>query len=593
MQDYTPPLDDIRFLLDRVLDLPALLDSEKFSDLDPETVHDAIEAAGTFIAEVIAPTNAIGDQVGTQLQPDGTMKTPEGFKEAYAKLVEAGWGALTFDPAYGGGGFPEAVGIVLQEFMVSSNMAFSMAPLLTQGSIHAINSVADELVTETYLAKLVSGEWTGTMNLTEPEAGSDVGALRTKAVPNGDGSWAITGSKIFISWGDHDMADNVIHLVLARTPDAPPGTKGISCFVVPKIMVNDDGTLGEPNDLKVVSIEHKMGINASPTCTMSFGDNGGATGWLLGNECDGMRVMFVMMNMARLSVGVQGLGLAERTLQGALAYANERVQGKVVGTAKDDRTSPIVGHPDVRRMLLDMRSLTEAMRGVALMNAVAMDRASALADEDERQRADDLNELLIPITKAWCTDMGVEVTSLAVQIFGGMGFVEETGVSQFFRDARIAPIYEGTNGIQAMDLVGRKLPMRAGGVVTDTIADIRTTIDELKGQDDLAGIASRLSEATDALDEATQWIFANSGDIRDVLSGATPYLRMWGLVVGGWVLGKSALAATEWAADGGDEAFCTEKVRTARWFADQQLPAVAGLVPRATSGAALMDEAQL
>ena len=593
MQDYTPPLDDIRFLLDRVLDLPALLETERFSELDSETVHDAIEAAGTFIAEVIAPTNAIGDQVGTQLQPDGTMVTPEGFKEAYAKLVEAGWGALTFDPAYGGGGFPEAVGIALQEFMVSSNMAFSMAPLLTKGSIHAINSVADEYVTETYLAKLVSGEWTGTMNLSEPEAGSDVGALRTKAEPNGDGTWSITGNKIYISWGDHDMADNVVHLVLARTPDAPPGTKGISCFIVPKFMVNDDGTLGEPNDLKVVSIEHKMGINASPTCTMSFGDQGGATGWLLGNEFDGMRVMFVMMNMARLSVGVQGLGLAERTLQGALAHADERVQGKVVGTPKEDRTSPIVGHPDVRRMLLDMRSITEAMRGICLMNAVAMDGASALSDEDDRQKAEDLNELLIPITKAWCTDMGVEVTSLAVQVFGGMGFVEETGVSQFFRDARIAPIYEGTNGIQAMDLVGRKLPMRAGGVVTDTMANIRTTIDELNGQEELAGIASRLSEATDALDEATQWIFANSGDIRDVLSGATPYLRMWGLVVGGWVLGKSALAATEWAAEGGDEAFCTEKVRTARWFADQQLPAVAGLVPRATAGAALMDEASL
>ena len=593
MQDYTPPLDDIRFLLDRVLDLPALLETERFSELDSETVHDAIEAAGTFIAEVIAPTNAIGDQVGTQLQPDGTMVTPEGFKEAYAKLVEAGWGALTFDPAYGGGGFPEAVGIALQEFMVSSNMAFSMAPLLTQGSIHAINSVADEYVTETYLAKLVSGEWTGTMNLSEPEAGSDVGALRTKAEPNGDGTWSITGNKIYISWGDHDMADNVVHLVLARTPDAPPGTKGISCFIVPKFMVNDDGTLGEPNDLKVVSIEHKMGINASPTCTMSFGDQGGATGWLLGNEFDGMRVMFVMMNMARLSVGVQGLGLAERTLQGALAHANERVQGKVVGTPKEDRTSPIVGHPDVRRMLLDMRSITEAMRGICLMNAVAMDGASALSDEDDRQKAEDLNELLIPITKAWCTDMGVEVTSLAVQVFGGMGFVEETGVSQFFRDARIAPIYEGTNGIQAMDLVGRKLPMRAGGVVTDTMANIRATIDELNGQEELAGIASRLSEATDALDEATQWIFANSGDIRDVLSGATPYLRMLGLVVGGWVLGKSALAATEWAAEGGDEAFCTEKVRTARWFADQQLPAVAGLVPRATAGAALMDEASL
>ncbi len=306
-----------------------------------------------------------------------------------------------------------------------------------------------------------------------------------------------------------------------------------------------------------------------------------------------MRVMFVMMNMARLSVGVQGLGLAERTLQGALSYANERVQGKVVGTPKEDRTSPIVGHPDVRRMLLDMRSLTEAMRGICLMNAVAMDRAGSLADEDARQAAEDLNELLIPITKAWCTDMGVEVTSLAIQVYGGMGFVEETGVSQFFRDARIAPIYEGTNGIQAMDLVGRKLPMRSGGVVTDTIADIRATAAALSADDELAGIGARLAEATDALDEATQWIFGHAGEIRDVLAGATPYLRMWGLVVGGWVLGKSALAAAEWAADDGPADFCAEKVRTARWFADQHLSTVVGLTARATSGASLMDEASL
>ncbi|MEZ5383384.1 MAG: acyl-CoA dehydrogenase [Microthrixaceae bacterium] len=592
MQDYTPPLDDLRFLLDRVLDLPGLLESERFADLDPELVHDAISEAGRFISEVIAPTNAIGDELGTRLLDDGTMETPPGFKEAYDKLVEAGWGALTFDPAYGGGGFPESVGIVLQEFMVSANMAFSMAPLLTQGAIHAINSVADEYVTETYLTRLVTGEWTGTMNLTEPEAGSDVGALRTKAQPNGDGSFAITGSKIFISWGDHDMTDNVVHLVLARTPDAPPGTKGISCFVVPKYLVNDDGTLGEANDLKVVSIEHKMGIHASPTCTMSFGDEGGATGWLLGNEYDGMRVMFVMMNMARLSVGVQGLGLAERTLQAATGYANERVQGRVVGTEKGS-TNPIVGHPDVRRMLLDMRALTEAMRGICLLNAVSIDRSKALEDEEERTKAEELTELLIPVTKAWCTDMGVEVTSLAVQVYGGMGFVEETGISQYFRDARIAPIYEGTNGIQAMDLVGRKLPMRMGGVANDTIADIRATAEALRADEALAGIGDRLAEATDSLDEATQWIFANSGEIRDVLAGATPYLRLWGIVVGGWILGRSALAATEWASDGGPEDFCAEKVRTARWYADQHLSGAAAWVPRATSGAALMDECSI
>ena len=577
MQDYTPPLDDISFLLDRVLDLPALLETERFAELDPEVVHEAIEAAGTFIAEVIAPTNAIGDEMGTQLQPDGTMVTPDGFKEAYAKLVEAGWGALTFDPAYGGGGFPETVGIVLQEFMVSSNMAFSMAPLLTQGSIHAINSVADELVTETYLAKLVSGEWTGTMNLTEPEAGSDVGALRTKAVPNDDGSWAITGSKIYISWGDHDMAENVIHLVLARTPDAPPGTKGISCFVVPKIMVNDDGSLGEPNDLKVVSVEHKMGINASPTCTMSFGDEGGATGWLLGNEFDGMRVMFVMMNMARLSVGVQGLGLAERTLQGALSYANERVQGKVVGTPKEDRTSPIVGHPDVRRMLLDMRSLTEAMRGICLMNAVAMDRAGSLADEDARQAAEDLNELLIPITKAWCTDMGVEVTSLAIQVYGGMGFVEETGVSQFFRDARIAPIYEGTNGIQAADLVGRKLGMAGGDLARGLIDDIAHG----------AGDFPELQQLADACRAVTDWMVG--ANTADRLAGSYPYLTMLATATCGWLMALQHRGAKTALEDGnGDRAFLEAKIASTRFYLGQIVPAATGLAASALAGDAAL-----
>jgi len=585
MEPYVAPLDEIRFTLDRVVGLDHLLSASRFEGLDADTVHGAIAEAARFITEVFGPLNTIGDRQGTRLV-DGKVVTPDGWAEAYRKFVDAGWGALPFDTEFGGGGFPDLIGIVLQEMMVACNMSFSLCPLLTQGAIHALEEVADAELTEQYLSKLVTGEWTGTMNLTEPEAGSDVGALRTKAVPNGDGSWRITGNKIFITYGEHEMTDNIVHLVLARTPDAPPGTKGISCFLVPKYLVNADGSLGDHNDLSCVSLEHKMGIHASPTCVMSYGDGGGATGWLLGNELDGMRVMFVMMNMARLSVGVQGLGIAERATQATVRYANERTQGQVPGGERG-RSVAIVEHPDVRRMLWTMRAYTEAMRGLLYEAVAAYDLARHADDAEARAAAQELVDLLTPVAKSWSTDLGVEVASLAVQVYGGMGYVEETGVAQLLRDSRIAPIYEGTNGIQAMDLVGRKVPMRGGGAMTDFIARMRELDKELDAAGDkLATIRAGLSGAIDDLDSATRWIFSNAGKPLEVLAGASPYLRLMGVTVGGWMLARGALAAREWKSEGGDASFCDTKLHTARFYAEQLLPQTKGLAPQVTAGGA-------
>ncbi len=585
MEPYVAPLDEIRFTLDRVVGLDHLLSASRFEGLDADTVHGAIAEAARFITEVFGPLNTIGDRQGTRLV-DGKVVTPDGWAEAYRKFVDAGWGALPFDTEFGGGGFPDLIGIVLQEMMVACNMSFSLCPLLTQGAIHALEEVADAELTEQYLSKLVTGEWTGTMNLTEPEAGSDVGALRTKAVPNGDGSWRITGNKIFITYGEHEMTDNIVHLVLARTPDAPPGTKGISCFLVPKYVANADGSVGDHNDLSCVSLEHKMGLHASPTCVMSYGDGGGATGWLLGNELDGMRVMFVMMNMARLSVGVQGLGIAERATQTAVRYANERTQGQVPGGERG-KSVAIIEHPDVRRMLWTMRAYTEAMRGLLYEAVAAYDLARHADDAEARAAAQELVDLLTPVAKSWSTDLGVEVASLAVQVYGGMGYVEETGVAQLLRDSRIAPIYEGTNGIQAMDLVGRKVPMRGGGAMTDFIARMRELDKELDAAgDELATIRAGLSGAIDDLDSATKWIFAHASQPLEVLAGASPYLRLMGVTVGGWMLARGALAAREWKSEGGDASFCDTKVHTARFYAEQLLPQTKGLVPQITAGGA-------
>ena len=578
MADYHPPLDDIRFVLTHVVDLAGLAELEAYAHADVETSVGLLEEAGRFMAEVVAPTNRIGDEQGSQRQPDGSVVTPDGFKEAYARYVDAGWGAVPFDPEYGGGGFPWLIAVGLQELLTSANMAFSMAPLLTQGAIDMLSHHGSTEQKQTYLPKMLTGEWTGTMNLTEPDAGSDVGALRTKAEPAGDGTWRITGTKIFISFGEHDLAENIIHLVLARTPGAPPGTKGISCFIVPKVLA--DGTR---NAVACASIEHKMGIRASPTCVLEYD---GASAELIGEEHAGMRYMFTMMNNARLSVGIEGLALGERAMQQAATFARERRQGRAPGAAPGT-SSPIIEHPDVRRMLMTMRAYVEAMRALVYVNAEAVDVSRHDPDEAARAAAAERADLLTPISKAWCTDLGVEITSLAVQVHGGMGYVEETGVAQHYRDARIAPIYEGTNGIQAMDLVGRKVPIRAGGAVADLLDEMAALEAELQVPE-LASIGASLRDGVAALREGTDWMLAHGlSEPVDALAGATPYLRLFGLVTGGWVLARSAIAAHALLAVGeGDIGFLQDKVVTARFYAEQLLPAARGVLPAVTAGAA-------
>ena len=584
---FSPPLRDIRFVLEHLVDTEGLGKLPVFADHGAElleTMSGLLEEFGRFCAQELAPLNRIGDTAGARHDPaTGDVTTAPGWIEAYAKYFEAGWSAVPFPEAHGGGGFPWLLAIAMQELMTASNMAFSACPLLTQGAIDMLEHHGNEEQHEVYLRRMVSGEWTGTMNLTEPQAGSDVGALTTKAVPADDGSWRISGQKIFITYGDQDLTGNIVHLVLARVPDAPPGTKGISCFIVPKFLVNDDGSLGERNAVKCIGIEHKMGIHASPTCTMEYD---AAVGYLIGEANAGMRYMFTMMNNARLSVGLQGLCLSERAYQAAVSYAQERTQGRAIGlrgpNARDGSAagtaSPIVEHADVRRMLLHMRSHIEAMRALAYTNAWAIDVSRHGADEEARTKADELADLLTPITKAWSTDLGSEITRLATQIHGGMGYIGETGVEQHERDIRIAAIYEGTNGIQAMDLVGRKLPLRAGGVVTDQLAAMEATIPQLDG--DLADLGARLADGIGALREATDWILGHGlEDPQNTLAGATPYLRMFGTVLGGWFLARQALAAR-----GIDDDFHRAKVVTARYYADQVLPNARGLLPAVIAG---------
>ena len=575
-------------MLDHLTDLGALCELPAFAGLDPDTIKSVLEENARFIAEVIAPLNRVGDLEGSQHDPaTNTVRTPEGFIEAYNQYVAAGWGGVPFPEAYDGGGFPWLVGIVMQELISSANMAFSVAALLTQGAIDMLMHHGSEEQRERYLKRMVTGEWTGTMNLTEPQAGSDVGAVRTRAVPAADGSWRITGTKIFISYGEHDMAENIVHLVLARVPDAPPGTKGISCFIVPKFLVEDDGSLGERNDVQCVSIEHKMGIKASPTCTMSYGEKGeGAVGYLIGEPNQGMRYMFTMMNNARLSVGLEGLALGERAYQDALQYAQERQQGRAPGTPAGE-TSFIVELPDVRRMLMTMKALIDAVRAIVYTNAQAIDLATHHPDDDVRQRNQELVELLTPVSKGFGTDMGIEVTSLAIQVYGGMGYVEESGVPQHFRDARITAIYEGTNGIQAMDLVGRKLPMRGGAVMADFLKATAALDGELAvAGDDLALVRERLAGAVDVVTDTVGWLSEHGlADVRNALAGATPFLRMFGLLVGGRYLAEAALAAkADLDAGIGDAEYLEARIVIARFYAANLLPAVAGLAPAVTAG---------
>jgi 3-(methylthio)propanoyl-CoA dehydrogenase len=574
---YVPPLTEQRFVLDIIADLPGLATLPGFAEATPDMVEAILGEAGKLAANVFAPLNAPGDRAGAKLDGD-VVTLPDGFREAYKLYIDGGWAGLGASPAHGGQGLPFVLASAVQEQLTSANMAFSLCMMLSQGAIEALQAHASPVLQEAYLTKLVSGEWTGTMNLTEPQAGSDVGALRSRAEPHADGTYRIKGSKIFITWGEHDVADNIIHLVLARLPDAPEGTKGISLFICPKFLPD-----GSRNDLRVTGVEHKLGIHASPTCAMSFGENDACVGYLVGDEGAGMRAMFTMMNHARINVGLQGVAIAERAYQGALAFAKERVQSAKFGGNREPVR--IIEHADVRRMLMTMKASTEAVRALTYLNAAAVDRAHASHDA----AAQGLADLLTPVTKAYATDMGVELSSLAVQVFGGMGYIEETGAAQHLRDARIAPIYEGTNGIQALDLVGRKLGMDGGAHWRALFTEIRDFIADLPKGGDLGALRPYLDDALGALENATVWMTGNRGDaLGDTAAGATPYLRMFGVTIGGYLLAKQAVAATARLAAGDvNAAFLNAKIATARFYAEQLIPPATALLGPITRGATL------
>jgi alkylation response protein AidB-like acyl-CoA dehydrogenase len=590
MSQYRPPLADMHFVITELAGLDEIVALPGFEDATPDTVAAILDEAGKFATDVLDPLNAVGDREGARWQEDGSVVTPTGFKDAYRQFCELGWHGLAKDPDFGGQGMPHVVGAAVEEMWNASNMAFELCAILTGGAIDAIERNGSDALRHTYLPKMVAGEWTGTMNLTEPQAGSDLAAIRTRAVPQDDGTYRIHGSKIFITYGEHDYTDNIVHLVLARTPDAPTGTKGISLFVVPKFLVNADGSLGARNDVRCVSLEHKLGIHASPTAVLAFGDHGGATGWLVGEENRGLEYMFVMMNHARFSVGMQGLAVADRAYQSAVAYARERVQGRVAGAPKDAAARGIIGHPDVRRMLMTMRANTEAARALAYVTAAALDRAHRHPDAQTRERELAFAELMVPVVKGWSTEMAQQMTSLGVQVHGGMGYIEETGVAQYMRDARITTIYEGTTGIQANDLVGRKVMRDGGRALADAIAAMRETQRALAGAggEDLAAIGSRLGAGIDALEDAGRFVTTRFGqDPRSVLAGAVPFLELAGIVCGGTQLGRAAqIAAGKLAAGDGDTAFLQAKIATARHFADHCLTQAPGLRDTVIHGAA-------
>lgn len=576
---YQAPVSDIAFALKHAAGFRSALEAGLYGDLTEDVVDAVLEEAGRFATEVIAPLNVVGDRQGVIFK-DGTITTAPGWKEAYQGWAAAGWNGLAAPEQWGGQNLPQAVNFACIEMWNSAAMAFGLAPLLTMGTIDALTAHAGEALQKTYLPKLVSGEWTGTMQLTEPQAGSDVGALRTRAERAPDGSYRLTGQKIFITYGEHDMADNIVHLVLARLPDAPAGTRGISLFLVPKFLLKPDGSPGERNDIRAHSIEHKMGIHGSPTCTMVLGDRGGATGYLIGEENRGMACMFTMMNQARLSVALQGVGVAERATQQALAYARERKQGRAPGAR--DGSSPIIAHPDVRRMLLTMRALTAAARAICYATAMAIDRAHRSADERERAAGLERASLLTPIAKAFATDVGCEVASLGIQVHGGMGYIEETGAAQHLRDARIAAIYEGTNGIQAIDLVTRKLPLSDGAAVRGYIGELRRTVDAVKAANDPAfgTTGARLAEAIDSLERTTGWLLKEPQG-QAALAGATPYLRLFANAAGGALLAEQALAALRLTGD----ASAPARIALARFFAENIAVAATGLERTVSEGA--------
>jgi alkylation response protein AidB-like acyl-CoA dehydrogenase len=581
---YRSPASDILFSLKAVAEMPDLLESGLGGEHDWETIASVINEAGRFATEELAPLNQPGDIAGAQWE-NGAVKTPPGYAGAYRRWSEAGWGGVSAPSEFGGMGLPHLVNVACTEIWNGASMAFALCPLLTEGAIGALKSYGSQDLLDRYLEAMVAGRWTGTMNLTEPQAGSDLNAVKTRAERASDGTYRLFGQKIFITYGEHDMAENIVHLVLARLPDAPQGTRGLSLFLAPKFLVNEDGSLGERNDLRCASIEHKLGIHGSPTCVMIYGDGDGAKAWLVGEENRGLAAMFVMMNAARLAVGTQGVAIAERAYQQALEFARERRQGRVPDGGAN--MAPILSHPDVQRMLLTMKAYVHAARGVCHLTAASLDLAAHGRSEEARATGAERAALLTPIAKAFSTDIGDEAASLGVQVHGGMGFIEETGAAQHMRDARIAAIYEGTNGIHGIDLVTRKLPLSGGNTVAAEIAGIRTVADRVakEGGERFGASASELANAADALETATA---ALSGWLKTdpdaALAGASQYLRLFGLTLGGACLAKAGLEAERLAKVGNGSEL--GRVGLARFFAERLLPAASGLAEAILSGAA-------
>jgi acyl-CoA dehydrogenase len=584
---YRAPVKEMLFMMRHVGELERAIRDGIYPDLSIDVVENILEEAARFSGEVLAPINRSGDRHGAQLRDD-VVTTAPGFKEAYQAWIAAGWNALAGPAEYGGQGLPLLLNAGCSEMWNGACLAFGVAPLLTFGGVEALAAHGCEDLKQRYLEKLVTGEWTATMNLTEPQAGSDLSAIRTRSEPCGDGSYRICGQKIFISYGEHDLTDNIVHLVLARLPDAPKGTRGISLFLVPKVLPD-----GSRNDVRCSSLEHKLGIHASPTCTMIYGDGGGARGWLLGEENRGLACMFTMMNSARLSVALQGVAIAERACQDAVAFAGERRQG---GSRTQNGMTPIIEHADVRRMLATMRALTNAARAISYATAVTIDRSQRCEQSAEQQAASERAALLTPVGKAFATDIAIEVASLGIQVHGGMGFIEETGAAQHLRDARILSIYEGTNGIQAIDLVTRKLPMSDGETVWRQIDLMRQIAGRLAHADctSLQAAAPQIATAVDSLERATRFMLGalaeNATD--EVLAGASPYLRLFATAQGGALLGASALAAHRAASAGDNDPANAGRVQLARFFADNIAPSAPGLADVVVGGAASLKDAQ-
>src|SRR5713101_8243076 len=599
MSQYHAPLKEMQFVLHELAGLDQVGKLPGFEDATPDTVAAILVEAAKFATEVLDPLNAIGDREGARRLDDGSVKTPTGFKDAYLQYCANGWNGLTKNPEFGGQGLPQLVATAVEEMWHAANMAFDLCPLLTQGAIEAIELCGTPEQKELFLPKMVSGEWAGTMNLTESQAGSDLAAVRTRAVPQADGSFKLYGQKIFITYGEHDYTENIIHLVLARTPTAPEGVKGISLFIVPKFMINADGSLGARNDVQCVSIEHKLGIHASPTAVLAYGDHGGAVGYLVGEENRGLEYMFIMMNLARFSVGIEGVGIAERSYQRALDYARDRVQGRAPGLDKTVPTATILQHPDVRRMLLTMKAQIEAMRALAYVTGAAIDNALRHPDAEARKRHQAFVELMIPIVKGWGTEVAQEVTYLGVQVHGGMGFIEETGAAQHYRDARITTIYEGTTGIQANDLIGRKTAREGGATAKEVIAVMRAVEAELSkaAGEDMAATREAFSAALTAAEDCVSWMVITYGnDIKAAHAGAVPFLKLMGVVCGGWQMARAALVAKQRLSEGkGDKSFYEAKIKTARFYADHvltQAPALRNTIVHGAAGVMALTEEQ-